>query len=155
MRAVRGRGLLVAVDGPADQGLLNRVLPGMVAAVSRRVFGQWLALRLLEEGIVAQPATQAWSVLKLTPPLTVSDAEIDRAVAAITGILADYRDLAPLLRDVGLRLGRRLERVVTINTTSSPGSASAVPVRAPGEPSAPSASSRSSAGAGDMTTIVG
>jgi len=111
VRAVRGRGLLVAVElGPTDQGVLNRVLPGMVEAVSRRVFGQWLALRLLEEGIVAQPATQAWDVLKLTPPLTVSEAEIDRAVTAVARILAEYRDLPPLLRDVGRRLGRQYQR---------------------------------------------
>ncbi len=111
MRDVRGRGLLVAIElGPTDQGLVNRLLPGLVSTVSQRVFGQWLALRLLEEGIVAQPASQSWSVLKLTPPLTVSDAEIDRAVAAVAAILADYRDLAPLLRDVALRLGRQHRR---------------------------------------------
>jgi putrescine aminotransferase len=109
VRSVRGRGLLVGVElGPTDRGVVNRVLPGMVRGVSRRVFGQWLAVRLLEQGIVAQPASQRWDVLKLTPPLTVSDAEIDRVVAAIAGILDGYRDLGPLLRDVAVRLGRQL-----------------------------------------------
>jgi putrescine aminotransferase len=110
VRAVRGRGLLVGVElGPTESGLVNRAVPGMVEAVSRRVFGQWLALRLLEEGIVAQPATQRWNVLKLTPPLTVSEGEIDRTVAAVAGILGEYRTLPPLLRDVGRRLGRQLQ----------------------------------------------
>jgi hypothetical protein len=39
----------------------------------------------------------------------VSEAEIDRAVAAIAGILGEYRDLGPLFRDVAVRLGRQLE----------------------------------------------
>ncbi len=110
VRDVRGRGLLVGVDlGPTDRGVLNRVAPGMVDSVSRKVFGQWLALRLLEAGVVAQPASQRWNVLKLTPPLTVTDADVDRVVAAVSGILGEYRDLAPLLRDVGKRLGKQFQ----------------------------------------------
>jgi hypothetical protein len=81
----------------------------MVDGVSRKVFGQWLSLRLLEVGIVAQPASQRWNVLKLTPPLTVTDADVDRVVAATGGILGEYRDLAPLLRDVGRRLGKQFQ----------------------------------------------
>jgi putrescine aminotransferase len=112
VRDIRGRGLLVALElGPKIDGggLLARFAPGLVDLVSKRVFGQWLALRLLEVGILAQPATQQWNVLKLEPPLTVSDAEIDRAVAAIAQILGEYRDLLPLVRDVGKRLGKQLE----------------------------------------------
>ena len=110
VRSVRGRGLLVGIElGPTDRGLLNRLAPGAVRGISRMVFGQWLAVRLLEQGFVVQPASQRWDVLKLTPPLTVSEAEIDRAVEAIAGILDGYRDLGPLVRDVGARLGRQLE----------------------------------------------
>jgi putrescine aminotransferase len=108
VREVRGRGLHVGLSlGPTDKGLVNRLLPGMVEAVSRGVFGQWLAMRLLEQGIVAQPASQQWSVLKLSPPLTVSEGEVDSAVDAIAAILDEYRELGPLLRDVGERLGKQ------------------------------------------------
>jgi putrescine aminotransferase len=109
VRDVRGRGLFVGLElGPTDKGgLLERALPGLVDVVSRRVFGQWLAMRLLEEGILAQPASQQWNVLKLEPPLTVTGEEIDRAVTAIAKILGEYRELGPLVRDVAERLGKQ------------------------------------------------
>lgn len=101
---------MAAVElGPTDAGFLGRVFPGLVTGVAERVFGQWVSLRLLEEGILAQPSTHRWSVLKLTPPLVVSDAEVDRAVAAVAKILGDYREMLPLLRDVGARLGEQFE----------------------------------------------
>ncbi len=110
VREVRGRGLLVGIElGPTRQsGLLGRLLPGVVDLVSKRIFGQWLSLRLLERGIVAQPASQQWNVLKLEPPLTVSEAEIDRAVDAVVAILAEYTDMKKLLADVGQRFGQQL-----------------------------------------------
>ena len=80
----------------------------MIDVVSERVFGQWLAVRLLERGMLCQPATQRWNVLKLEPPLTVSDEEIDRVVDHIAAeILGEYREALPLLKDVGRRLGRQ------------------------------------------------
>jgi putrescine aminotransferase len=77
----------------------------VVDVLSKRVFGQWLALRLLERGVLAQPASQQWNVLKLSPPLTVTEEEIDRVVATIADVLAEYTELRPLLTDVGQRLG--------------------------------------------------
>jgi putrescine aminotransferase len=105
--SVRGRGLLVGLElGPAKAtGLLGRLLPGVVDLVSRRIFGQWLALCLLERGIVAQPASMQWNVLKLEPPLTVSEAEVDRVCDAILEILEQYKDLRAILTDAGQRLG--------------------------------------------------
>jgi len=109
VRDIRGRGLLLGLElGPTRSGLLNRLAPGLVSAVSEKVFGQWLALRLLEEGILCQPASQQWNVLRLEPPLIVTDPEIDRVVDTIARVLGEYRELAPLLADVGRRLGRQL-----------------------------------------------
>ncbi len=109
VRDVRGQGLLVGLElGATDKGLLNRLLPGMVDAVSKRVFGQWLAVRLLERGVLCQPASQQWNVLKLEPPLTVTAEEIERVAVAIEELLADYTDVARVLRDAGERLGTQL-----------------------------------------------
>jgi putrescine aminotransferase len=107
VKAVRGRGLLVGLELGAKEagGFLARLLPGVVDQLSRRVFGQWLALRLLEKGIVAQPASQQWNVLKLEPPLTVTEAEIDRVVETLAGILAEYTDLKKLVADAAHRFG--------------------------------------------------
>jgi len=110
VKAVRGRGLLVGIElGPTrSSGLLSRLLPGLVEGLSRRIFGQWLAVRLLERGIVAQAASQQWNVLELRPPLTITEAEIERVVAAIHDILAEHNDLRTLLADAGHRFGSQL-----------------------------------------------
>jgi putrescine aminotransferase len=83
---------------------LQKLAPSLVSMVSREVFGQWLAFKLLEVGILCQPASQAWDVLKLTPPLTVSERELDTFVEAVGTILDEYRDVATVLKDVAVRM---------------------------------------------------
>ena len=109
VREIRGRGLFVGIElGPtAKGGLLHRALPQIVEAVSKHIFGQWLAVRLLEDGVVAQPASQQWNVLKLEPPLTVTDTEIDTVVEKIGKILDQYREVGPIVRDATERLGKQ------------------------------------------------
>ena len=113
VRDVRGRGLLVGIElGPnaraSNPNLLGRLLPGVFGALMRNVLGQWLAVRLLERGIIAQPASHRWDVLRLEPPLVVSADEIARTVDAVVEILDEYRDLGPLLADFSQRLGGQL-----------------------------------------------
>ncbi len=110
VREVRGRGLLVGVElGPTGADWVQRAAPGLVEGLSRRVFGQWVALRLLEEGLLCQPASQQWNVLRFEPPLTVTEAEVDRAVGAVGGVLDSYEELTPILRDVVARLADQLK----------------------------------------------
>jgi len=105
VRDVRGVGLLVGIElGPTDSGFFQRAFSGVVESVSEKVFGQWLAVRLLERGILCQPASQHWNVLRLEPPLTISEAELERAVGEIAQLLHQYTKLTPLLRDVTARL---------------------------------------------------
>lgn len=102
VKSIVGRGLLVGLElGPAKQGIMGKLVEG----VSRHIFGQWLALRLLEAGIVAQPASQQWNILKLEPALTVTSEEIQQAIAAVAQILGEYRDLSSIVADAGKRLG--------------------------------------------------
>src|SRR6185503_14179909 len=102
-------GLLVGLElGPTGARWLDRVAPALTALVSKQIFGQWLAIRLLERGYLCQPASQEWNVLKLTPPLTVAAADVKDAIEAVAGVLEDYDALAPLLGDVALRFGKQL-----------------------------------------------
>jgi len=111
VRDVRGRGLLVGVElGPTDSGWTNRFARPFVEKISRSVFGQWASLRLLERGILCQPAALHWNVLRLEPPLSIREADVDRAVNAVAEVLDGYRGVAPLLKDVAARLGRQFAR---------------------------------------------
>lgn len=109
VRDVRGQGLLVAVElGPTDETLVGRLAPGLVRLVSQQMFGQWAALCLLERGVICQPASQQWDVLKIEPPLTIAAAQIDEAIDAVVGVLEQHDGLTGILNDVSRRVGSQL-----------------------------------------------
>ncbi len=95
VKEVRGRGLLIAID-------LQRV--------GKRIAGQWLALALLERGVILQPASQAWNVLRIEPPLTITSAEMHEAVDAIGAVFDEHRSLTPLLAKTSRRVLAQLFR---------------------------------------------
>ncbi len=103
---VRGRGLLVGIEfGPAGRGWIDRLAPALIGKVSETMFGQWVAVRMLEAGILCQPASSRWNVLRLEPPLTIGAAEIDFVVDTLGAILDEYAGIAPVLGDVARRVG--------------------------------------------------
>ncbi len=100
VREIRGRGLLVGIEiGPLDSGWLKRL-------AARKLFGHWVSLKLLERGIVCQPAALRWDVLKVEPPLTIAAEQVDFFVDAVASIFDEYRDLPALLGDAAKRLAR-------------------------------------------------
>jgi putrescine aminotransferase len=108
VREVRGQGLLVGIElGATERGLLNRLAPWVVESLSKRVIGQWLAVRLVERGIICQPASQQWNVLRFEPPLTVQPGEVTSVVETVAEVFAEYERLGPLVSDVSRRLGRQ------------------------------------------------
>jgi putrescine aminotransferase len=108
VKEVRGRGLLVSIAlGPTDQGWVNKLAPGLVRAVSRGAFGQWAAVRLLERGVIVQPATQSWDVIKLEPPLTLAPPEVERVVAQVGEVLDAYQGVSGVMNDVVSRVGKQ------------------------------------------------
>lgn len=109
VREIRGRGLLIGIElGPTERGIVNRLAPGLVRLTAKEAFGQWAALKLLERGVICQPASHRWDVLKLEPPLCIGPAEVARAIDAVAGVLEEYEGIGPLLKDVTQRLGRQL-----------------------------------------------
>ena len=108
VRQIRGRGLFIAIElGPTDAGWMNRLAPGLVKTLSKTMFGQWAAVKLLERGVIVQPATQHWDTLKIVPPLTFTDAHAQQLAATIADVLGEYQGVAPLVKDVTERLGRQ------------------------------------------------
>ncbi len=105
VRDVRGDGLLVAVElGSKREGFLGKLTGAAVDAISEKVLGQWLCVRLLEANVIAQPATQKWNVLKLTPPLTITEPSVDTLVESVGAILDAYPDPVRVLRDATVRV---------------------------------------------------
>ncbi|MBI3890781.1 MAG: aspartate aminotransferase family protein [Candidatus Wallbacteria bacterium] len=101
VRDVRGRGLLAAIELGASWDAGGLLGPPV------QVLGQWASLELLERGILCQPASQQWTVLRLEPPLTIGAAEIDRLAAAVCEVLADRQSLVKTMADVATRVSRQ------------------------------------------------
>jgi putrescine aminotransferase len=106
VKDVRGRGLLVGIEfGPTGRNWLDRLAPALVGKITESMFGQWIALRMLEAGVLCQPAASRWNVLRLEPPLTIAAAEIDFVVDTLATVLDEYRSVAPIVGDVTRRVG--------------------------------------------------
>ena len=110
-RAIRGRGLLVGIEfGPTDKGSLNRFCPRLVEMVMRGAFGFWVSVQLLERSILCALATHRWDILRLEPPLTVTEEHVETAIDAVAEVLWQYRSVTSILRDVTRRLSRQWTR---------------------------------------------
>jgi putrescine aminotransferase len=111
IRAIRGRGLLVGIEfGPTDKGVLNRLCPQLIEMVMRGAFGLWVVVQLLERGVLCATATHRWDILRLEPPLTVTEEHVDTAIDTVAEVLWQYRSVTSILRDVSRRLGRQWRR---------------------------------------------
>lgn len=106
VREVRGRGLLVGVEfGPTGSGWLDKLAPGLVGKITESMFGQLVAVKMLEAGILCQPASSRWNVLRLEPPLTIGADEIASVIETVGTVLDEYRGVAPIVADVTRRVG--------------------------------------------------
>lgn len=72
---VRGRGFLVGIE--LEQGVEAPPAPGVA-----------LAVRALREGILVLPAGEKGEVVELSPPLVLTDDQVDWAVDALSRVLA-------------------------------------------------------------------
>lgn len=97
VREIRGRGLLVGIELGAERNLRHAFSAALGEGLARTVLSQWLAFRLLEAGVVCQPASQAPSVLRLSPPLTIEEAEIDQLIDAVGDAFDTCREPGPVL----------------------------------------------------------
>ena len=95
---IRGQGLILALEfGPTERNLAGRNLPALTEVISEQIYGQWVALRLLERGIICQPASHNWNILRLEPPLTLRATEARRLIDEIVHVLEENQGLPSLL----------------------------------------------------------
>lgn len=104
IREIRGRGLLVAIEfGSTDKGAMNKICPSLVDMIVKGIFGHWVLVRLLERGVISASATHHWNMLRLEPPLTVTDEHINTLVKVLVEVMNEYRSMSPILKDTAVR----------------------------------------------------
>jgi len=88
VKAVRGEGLLLGVEFTAPRSLRLRVPFEAFMRIHPAMFGQIVVMRLFRDsGILTQICGNNFMVLKVAPPLVVTDGQIDEFVSAIEGVV--------------------------------------------------------------------
>jgi ornithine--oxo-acid transaminase len=88
VKEVRGEGLLLGIEFTAPRSLRLRVPFEAFIHIHPAMFGQIVVMRLFRDsGILTQICGNNFMVLKVAPPLVVTDDQIDQFVAAIEDIV--------------------------------------------------------------------
>jgi ornithine--oxo-acid transaminase len=88
VKEVRGMGLLMGIEFQAPRQLKLRIPFEAFGAVHGGMFGQILVMRLFRDcGFLTQVCGNNFKVLKVAPPLVVSNAQMDAFVAAIRDVV--------------------------------------------------------------------
>ena len=88
VKAVRGVGLLMGIEFQVPSSLRLRIPYEAFAAVHAGMFGQILVMRLFRDaGFLTQVCGNNFMVLKVAPPLVVTDAQLDAFVLAVRDVV--------------------------------------------------------------------
>ena len=107
VKAVRGKGLLNGIEFRAPSSLKLKVSYAAFQAIHPGLFGQMLVMRLFRnQNILSQICGNNFMVLKVNPPLTVSETEIDEIADGIEGVVNDIHSSSAFWTDA-IGLARR------------------------------------------------
>ncbi|HEY3529124.1 MAG TPA: aspartate aminotransferase family protein [Nocardioides sp.] len=105
---VRGRGLMVGIEFGQPRALRLRSQWTMLRAVRRGLFTQMVVGALYHRHrILTQVAGDHMEVLKLLPPLTIGEAEVDVFVDALADVIEQANRSSGWVWDFGRRLAQR------------------------------------------------
>ncbi|MFG3259652.1 aspartate aminotransferase family protein [Streptomyces sp. NPDC048172] len=105
LHEVRGRGLMIGIEFGRPKSLGLRSRWAMLQAARKGLFAQMVVVPLLQRHrILTQVSGDHLEVIKLIPPLTVGEAEVDRFVDAFTQVMDDAHGGGGLMWDFGRTL---------------------------------------------------
>ncbi|MFE3019504.1 aspartate aminotransferase family protein [Streptomyces sp. NPDC059256] len=105
LHAVRGRGLMIGIEFGRPQSLALRSRWTVLQAARKGLFAQMVAVPLLERHrILTQVSGDRMEVIKLIPPLTIGEREVDRFLAGFTAVMEDAHAGGGLMWDFGRTL---------------------------------------------------
>ncbi|HEV2633769.1 MAG TPA: aspartate aminotransferase family protein [Actinocrinis sp.] len=102
---VRGRGLMIGMEFGRPSSLKLRAGWNTLQAARHGLFAQMVVVPLFQRHrILTQVAGDHMDVIKLLPPLTIGEAEVDRFIAAFDDVMADAHRGTGLMWDFGRTL---------------------------------------------------
>ena len=107
VKEVRGQGLLCGIEFQAPRSMRLRLLFESFKAIHPGLFGQMVVMRLFQEkNLLAQICGNNFMVLKVAPPLVVSERQIESCVASIRDVVETVH-FSTTFWSHALALGRR------------------------------------------------
>ena len=108
LHEVRGRGLMVGIEFGRPTSLNLRMRWSVLQAARKGLFAQLVVVPLLQRHhILTQVSGDRLEVIKLIPPLTIGEADVDRFVAAFEQVMEDAHKGSGLIWDFGRTLARQ------------------------------------------------
>ncbi|MFI1014893.1 aspartate aminotransferase family protein [Streptomyces sp. NPDC020965] len=105
LAAVRGRGLMIGIEFGRPESLVLRGRWTMLQAARKGLFAQMVVVPLLRKHrILTQVSGDELEVIKLIPPLTIGEREVDRFLTAFTAVMDDAHAGGGLMWDFGKTL---------------------------------------------------
>lgn len=106
IKEVRGKGLMIGIQfGPPDR-LLARLKWKLVGTIEKGLFTQVIVMNLLERHhILSQVAGHGMEILKLIPPLCLTEHDADQLVAALDATLEES-SVSSAMWEMGRNLGK-------------------------------------------------
>ncbi len=105
LKEVRGRGLMIAIEFHQPKSLKLKMAWKAIHAVDRGLFAQMIVTPMLQKHrILTQVAGHHMDVLKILPPLIITEREVDRFVSALDSVLEDATRFPGPLWDFGTNL---------------------------------------------------
>ena len=102
---VRGRGLMIGIEFGRPQSLKLRTGWMALQAARKGLFAQMVVVPLMQRHrILTQVSGDHLEVIKLIPPLTIGEPEVDRFVDAFTEVMDEAHSGTGLMRDFGRTL---------------------------------------------------
>ncbi|MEV6401020.1 aspartate aminotransferase family protein [Streptomyces sp. NPDC051907] len=105
LHEVRGRGLMIGIEFGRPESIKLRSRWTMLQAARKGLFAQMVVVPLLQKHrILTQVSGDHMEVIKLIPPLTIGEKEVDRFVEAFAAVMDDAHGSGGLMWDFGRTL---------------------------------------------------
>jgi len=105
VKAVRGRGLMLAIEFGAPKSLKLRAAWSLLARANPGLFCQMVLIPLFKDHqVLAQVAGHASTAIKLIPPLVIDSSDVDWTVQAFEKTIADCHRVPGSIWELGTTL---------------------------------------------------
>ena len=107
LKEVRGKGLMIAIEFGAPKSLSLKTAWMMLEAANKGLFCQMITIPLFKEHhLLSQVAGHGMNVVKLLPPLNLTEKDRDWVVNSFDSVIADCHEIPGSIWDLGKNLAR-------------------------------------------------